>query len=783
VTVLLDIQGTQSREHSDRGIARYLRELTGALMRWHPETVDAFLLNPDLPPPSGIEPLTATGRLTRSDALTGADGGVYHVGSPFEHVGIDRIWPPHARRGRMHLAVTVYDLIPEVLPEIYLQDSRVRRWYRARLELIRQADRILAISRATAKDVVARLGVPPARVDVVGAGVGDWFHPPETVEVALDAARNAVSGLQPGYILYTGGIEPRKNVERLLESYAALAGDLRESHQLVVVCRVMPDQRLRIEAKLARLGVSGRVLFPGYVSDRELVALYQACELFVFPSLYEGFGLPVAEALACGAPVLASGASSLAELVSEEAQFDPHEAAAITAAIKRALTDERFRAGLRNDDRPTWRDVAARTAEAYDDIRARRKAGARPRPRLAFVTPLPPQPSGVADASYRLLEALANRCDIDAFADGHGIGERIEARAPAGVNVASTTAFDRCERVRGGYDRVVYCLGNSEYHGGALTLLRSRPGIVLAHDLRLSGLYAWAAREREDAVGTSFHQILQTMYGDRIPGSLGEEGWLNLDDADRYGIFMARAALASSELFLVHSNYAAQLARLDAAPADVGKIRVIPFGIVSPDAVPRAVAGPHPLVATFGIASAAKQTVKIVESFATIAEVDDETRFAVVGTFPDPRERAAAERLADELGIRERIEFTGRVDNDDFYAWVSRTTIAVQLRSWSNGETSAAVTDCLAVGIPTVVTGIGSAAELPDDCVVKVAREIDARSLGRELTALLADPARRSQLAAAAETYARSNSFERAAEILFEIAVDRQPPRLTAAAA
>jgi glycosyltransferase involved in cell wall biosynthesis len=188
-------------------------------------------------------------------------------------------------------------------------------------------------------------------------------------------------------------------------------------------------------------------------------------------------------------------------------------------------------------------------------------------------------------------------------------------------------------------------------------------------------------------------------------------------------------------------------------------------------------------VATFGIASAAKQTEKIVESFATIAEVHDETRFAVVGTFPDPRERAAAERLADELGIRERIEFTGRVDHDDFYAWVSRTTIAVQLRSWSNGETSAAVTDCLAVGIPTVVTGIGSAAELPDDCVVKVAREIDARSLGRELTALLADPARRSQLAAAAETYARSNSFERAAEILFEIAINRQPPRLTAAAA
>jgi glycosyltransferase involved in cell wall biosynthesis len=400
-----------------------------------------------------------------------------------------------------------------------------------------------------------------------------------------------------------------------------------------------------------------------------------------------------------------------------------------------------------------------------------------------LVSPLPPQPSGVADESYRLLEALSGRCDVDAFVDGYAVGARGEANAPAGVSVASAAAFDLCERARGGYDRVIYCLGNSEFHGGALALLRKRPGIVVAHDLRLSGLYAWAARERPDAVPRSFHETLQAMYGERIPDSIGEHGWLDLDDADRYGIFMARDVLARCELFLVHSRFAAQLARFDAAPADAPKIRVIPFGIVSPDSLPPLEVGAPPLVATFGIAAAAKQTQKIVEAFGAIAEGDETTRFAVVGSFLDRREQAAAESLAEELAIADRIAFTGRVGHDEFYDWIARTTIAVQLRSWSNGETSGAITNCLAAGIPTVVTAIGSAAELPDECVVKVERDIGPQALGREVRALLGDEDRRRRLADAGQAYARSHSFERVAEIVYEIATDQRPSLQTSLAA
>jgi glycosyltransferase involved in cell wall biosynthesis len=719
----------------------------------------------------------------RTDAVAAAgDGGVFHVGSAFEHVGIDRLWPPYARRGRLKVVVTVYDLIPELFPELYLQDPGVRRGYRSRLELIRQADGILAISAATGADVVTRLAVPPARVRVVGTGVDERFHPTADPEGAFTAARGEVPGLEDGYLLYTGGIEPRKNIDRLLHAYSLLPGDLREAHQLVIVCRVLTHERVVLEAELERLGIADRVLFPGYVGDPELVALYQACHLFIFPSLYEGFGLPVAEALACGAPALASANSSLVELVGEDARFDPYSPSSIAAAMERALTDDAFRVGLRRNDLPSWRDVAARTVEAYEDVQARpSRRSRRARPRLAFVSPLPPQPSGVADSSYRLLEALRERCEVDAFADGHEIGTPWEAEVPAGVNVSAASSFDRCARARGGYDRIVYCLGNSEYHGNALALLRTNPGVVIAHDLRLSGLYAWAARERPDVVPRSFHETLQRMYGDRIPAWVGEHGWLDLDDADRYGIFMAKDVLASSERFLVHSQYAAQLAALEAAPADAGKIGVIPFGIVSPEAFSRPDHEPPPLVATFGIATAAKQTEKIVEAFGSIARSEETTRFAVVGAFHNSREEALAKGLAMELGIADRTEFTGRVDEDEFHAWMARTTVAVQLRSWSNGETSGTITDCLAAGIPTVVTGIGWAAELPDACVVKVDADISPSDLGREITGLLANPGRREELRAAGVAYAREQPFTLVAAILLEEALGM--PRSAARAA
>ncbi|MGH2686119.1 MAG: glycosyltransferase, partial [Actinomycetota bacterium] len=165
--VLVDIQGTQSIDHRDRGVARYIIDLATALHERHGQRVGPFLLTPDRTPPGGIEPFVAAGALASIDEVEPRAGDVYHVASPYElTVPLRRHWPPAVRDAGARLAVTLYDVIPEVFADRYLTDPGLRRRYRARHHLVRQADAVLAISQATADDAVDRLGLDPAKVTV-----------------------------------------------------------------------------------------------------------------------------------------------------------------------------------------------------------------------------------------------------------------------------------------------------------------------------------------------------------------------------------------------------------------------------------------------------------------------------------------------------------------------------------------------------------------------------------------------------------------------------------------
>ena len=198
--VLVDVQATQSAGHRDRGVARYTAELAAALWRTHRPLVHSFLLNPDLAPPGAVEPLVASGRLTYSDRVhigggvagngDGAEARLLHVVSPIElDVPIGRLWPAAAATRGLRLVVTLYDLIPEIFAERYLADPGLRRRYRARLELVRAADLVLAISDTTAHDAVERLHIPEERIVVVGAAAGETYSRPAPGTDALAAAR------------------------------------------------------------------------------------------------------------------------------------------------------------------------------------------------------------------------------------------------------------------------------------------------------------------------------------------------------------------------------------------------------------------------------------------------------------------------------------------------------------------------------------------------------------------------------------------------------------------
>jgi glycosyltransferase involved in cell wall biosynthesis len=376
-SVWLDARGIQSIGHAERGIARYVTEHASALLELAPDTIDGVGLSPEIAVPSLAQPLLDSGKTAWQTRERGPDGEVppiYHVMSPFEaELDLEEIWPAWSRGSR--LVVTLYDLIPLIMHERYNADwgYMATAWI-ARLGLLGSAQQILTISRNTAEDAIEYLNIPEERITVIDSGVSDHFSSlVGSREEAAGILRSSLPKVRPGFLLYVGGVDPRKNLEGTIRAYAELPPELRERHQLVIACNLALHLRFTLRVLARRLGIESRnLLLTGFVSDRDLAALYRSCELFVFPSLYEGAGLPILEAMTCGAPVAASRTSAMPELLGDlEATFDPSSPTDIARCIREVIDDPATleRLGERSRRRValyTWERVAELTLQGYE---------------------------------------------------------------------------------------------------------------------------------------------------------------------------------------------------------------------------------------------------------------------------------------------------------------------------------------------------------------------------------------------------------------------------------
>jgi glycosyltransferase involved in cell wall biosynthesis len=262
--------------------------------------------------------------------------------------------------------VSVHDLSFMRFPDAFRRTNRLYLKLFTRLSA-RRAARVITGSESTRQDVIARCGVPAARVVTVPDGVTAAFCPADPSAVAEFRQRK---GLPERFILFLGTLEPRKNVVRLLDAYAAWR---RASHEPVslVVAGGKGWYYETIFARAAELDLGDAVIFPGFVPGDELPWWYRAAELFVYPSRFEGFGLPVLEALACGTPTITSRASSLPEVAGSAALLvDPEDTAELTEAIARVLSHravaaELRAAGPRQAAQFPWTRTASETAQVY----------------------------------------------------------------------------------------------------------------------------------------------------------------------------------------------------------------------------------------------------------------------------------------------------------------------------------------------------------------------------------------------------------------------------------
>lgn len=343
-------------------------------------------------------------------------------------VSLDPI-PSIVTRARVPVAAVMYDVIPYRYPERYLVDPNARAQARLRASMARTVDAMVAISEFSADTAAAMLDVPRPRIRVIGAGVDDRFVTPD-VDARPPADRVLPAG-QRGHVVAVVGTDDRKNTEGLLRAWGRVPSVLRRSHPLVIAAAADRDTAGRWRAAAETAGVSSEVIFTGFVSDDELVAILQRAALAVMPSFEEGFGLPVVEAAACGCPVVCSDATALPEVLDEPAAlFDPGDPDAIAAAIERALTDDGHRAVLldaarRAASRWRWDRVAADTVAALHELGPRWPGPVRrPRPRIGIAG------STVADVrpwAVGLARVGADAPEVECYVDGRDLtvaGER-----------------------------------------------------------------------------------------------------------------------------------------------------------------------------------------------------------------------------------------------------------------------------------------------------------------------------------------------------------------------
>ncbi|MBT2298878.1 glycosyltransferase [Variovorax paradoxus] len=792
--IVVDFQGAQSPSSRNRGIGRYASSLVEAIARQpggheivlalngrFPDAVDSVKRQFEglvearnirvwYPPPFEGTPSPGSSRAREKlyeAFLASLEPDVVYVSSLFEGLS-DAAVTSIGSFAALPTVATLFDLIPLINRRPYLDNPAVRSWYMRKIGSLRRADMWFAISESSRQEGIAHLGLDPDRCINLSTAAYDHFRR-ITIAAEHEQALRARYGLHKPFVMYTGGIDHRKNLEGLIRAFALLPAELRAGHQLAIVCAARAEDRSAL-LKLAReRGLAeGDLVVTGFVPEEDLVALYNLCRLFVFPSWHEGFGLPALEAMHCGAVVIGANTSSLPEVIGRaDALFDPRSDEDIARKMVQALTDEAFRAqlvehGLTQAKRFSWESSARRAIEGFERLHAvmPRRAPSRPghrglRPRLAYVSPLPPERSGIANYSADLVPALAQHYEIELITDLSSLGDPALA---ASFPLRGVEWFRDHAQV---FDRVLYHFGNSEFHEHMFELLAEVPGTVVLHDFFLSGV-----RAHQEGRGRGTHEWTKALYESHGYAAVARR-FRTVGATDAVVEFPCNFdVLVQAQGVIVHSPHSMQLAEEWYGPslardwALIPLLRLPPIDVEGERLLARKELGLGPedfLVCAFGLMGPTKLNHRLIDAWlASPLSRDPRCRLVFVG---DNDRAEYGKTIADRLqthGDHARITITGWASDELFHRYLAAADLSVQLRTHSRGETSATVLDSMSRNVATIVNANGSMAFLPDDAVRTLPDEFTVEQLAGALVELWRDPEARRSLGIRAQRAVQS---------------------------
>ncbi|MDE6670853.1 MAG: glycosyltransferase [Ruminococcus sp.] len=645
---------------------------------------------------------------------------IFYITSPFEHSFIQykKEWFTGVK-----VIATVYDIIPYVMKEKYLSDKNTYDWYMKCVDNLRWADRLFVISDSVKNDLVNYLQFSPENIHTIWGAVDDRYR-----IINIDNSEKSLMldkfGITKPFIMCTGGEDSRKNLDGLIRAYSLLPDNIRNSYQLVVVCKLSENGLKNLKSVAVSHNVGNDVIFTGFVSDEELLKFYNLATLMAFPSKYEGFGLPIVEAWACGTPVLTADNSSLREIAGDSAMLINADIdQSIADGMKKMLSNktilfEYTAKGMKRVELYRWDKINDNIISLINDININKvnlSKDENKKTKIAFFTPLPPLESGISDYSYDIINALSRYFDIDVFVEET---YNADCNFPENVSLYSHRSYPiRYQN----YKDTVFQMGNSEYHFYMYQYIRKYHGTVVLHDYNLHGaFYHYAV-----TLCKGNYSLYQTFIDNDFPDCDNYINALRNGSAnpDLYGMELNSYITDSADRIIVHSQYS----RKKLLEKNIARnVTVIPlYAEILPLTESKSVKIKNnfptdkTIISAFGGIHRTKRIIPLLKAFSELKKEINNIHLMLVGK-PAPDIQAELENFITSGNLQDCVTITGYTSIEKFKEYIDMSDICMNLRYPYNGETSGSLMRILAKGKCAVVNDTGSFSEIPDNACMKI---------------------------------------------------------------
>jgi glycosyltransferase involved in cell wall biosynthesis len=647
---------------------------------------------------------------------------LYHVTSPMM---ADVLLPAG---GPCAIVATFLDAIPAIMDArgTPILTGAAARHYSARGRILGTYHRLLAISTSAAEDCRRYFGIPGDRIDVT-------YVPVRQTPLPASAHTNGSAdiltrlGLGSGYVISITGFHPRKNIQGTLAAHARLDEKLRRNHPLVLVCSLENQERAQIEDQARRLGILRELVITGYVSDADLSILLTHAAVMLFPSHYEGFGLPAADAMAHGVPVVASNLSSLPEVVGDAGILcDPDDPAELAGAVESLLRDAALRSRLATNAFPqvarfspqeylervlrgyskAWRErfTVDVTAHATSALRVASFGGG----------------TGSVVSAYagRLLMHLPPEVSVDCYVDSSLRANPDVARRFA---CHDYSAFVPAHKAKP-YQAILYHFADEAAHAPAMAFAERFPGVSVFHEATLLGLHRTLARD------FGLRHAAQVRFADQYrteDASVWEHDRL-LHQINPLEATMTRGVASRSRAIVVHSNWMKRF--IESHHTVHGPVRVIPHGASAASVSREERAGLRRrhgigrdvfVVTLAGPIDSRSGVVQVLEAFTRFRQQAPATTLLLGGS-ADPATLGEVNRYCSSAGLKHAVQYLGARSYDEMMEIAAVTDIGIDFRYPTRGKVAPMLPLMLAAGKPALVAAADEFLEYPDDVCWKV---------------------------------------------------------------